>query len=125
MDTGGGNARSCRTRTGQVAVALSLAVAGLAAWKAYSSYARGSLTAENGNRVSLFCPLKISVPTRKTPFCTCVQDEILGDLAKIADLKVLSRTSVMQYKTGVNRNLRDIAWALVCHTWLKAGPNSL
>ena len=28
-----------------------------------------------------------------------MQDEILTDLAKIADLKVISRTSVMQYKT--------------------------
>ena len=30
------------------------------------------------------------------------------DLAKIADLKVISRASVMQYKTGVARNLRKI-----------------
>ncbi len=38
-----------------------------------------------------------------------VQDEILNDLAKIADLKVISRTSVMQYESGVKRNLRKIA----------------
>ena len=38
-----------------------------------------------------------------------MQDEILTDLAKVADLKVISRTSVMQYKTGPQRNLRDIA----------------
>jgi TolB-like protein len=38
-----------------------------------------------------------------------VQDEILTDLAKVAGLKVISRTSVMQYKTGVERNLRMIA----------------
>jgi tetratricopeptide (TPR) repeat protein len=37
-----------------------------------------------------------------------VQDEILTDLAKIADLKVISRTSVMQYKSGLARNLRKI-----------------
>jgi adenylate cyclase len=41
-------------------------------------------------------------------FADGVQDEILTDLAKIADLKVISRTSVMQYKTGVARNLRRI-----------------
>jgi TolB-like protein len=41
-----------------------------------------------------------------------VQDEILTDLAKIADLKVISRTSVMQYKSGLERNLREIAKAL-------------
>ena len=42
-------------------------------------------------------------------FTDGVQDEILNDLAKIADLKVISRTSVMQYKTGGKRNLRQIA----------------
>jgi TolB-like protein/predicted Zn-dependent protease len=38
-----------------------------------------------------------------------MQDEILTDLAKVAGLKVISRTSVMQYKTGVEHNLRMIA----------------
>jgi tetratricopeptide (TPR) repeat protein len=37
-----------------------------------------------------------------------VQDEILTHLAKIAELKVISRSSVMQYKSGVARNLRKI-----------------
>src|SRR5205807_5289291 len=41
-------------------------------------------------------------------FTDGVQDEILTDLAKIADLKVISRTSVMQYKSGLARNLRKI-----------------
>ena len=41
-------------------------------------------------------------------FADGVQDEILTDLAKIADLKVISRTSVMQYRSGVARNLREI-----------------
>ena len=45
-------------------------------------------------------------------FTDGVQDEILTDLAKVADLKVISRTSVMQYKSGAERNLRDIAKAL-------------
>jgi TolB-like protein/Tfp pilus assembly protein PilF len=42
-------------------------------------------------------------------FAGGVQDEILTDLAKVADLKVISRTSVMQYKSGPERNLREIA----------------
>ena len=42
-------------------------------------------------------------------FADGVQDEILMNLSKIADLKVISRSSVMQYKTGVKRNLRGIA----------------
>ena len=41
-------------------------------------------------------------------FADGIQDEILIDLAKIADLKVISRTSVMQYKSGPARNLREI-----------------
>jgi TolB-like protein/Tfp pilus assembly protein PilF len=41
-------------------------------------------------------------------FTQGVADEILTDLAKIADLKVISRTSVMQYKSGIDRNLREI-----------------
>jgi len=45
-------------------------------------------------------------------FTDGVQDEILTNLAKIADLKVISRTSVMQYKSGITRNLKEIAQQL-------------
>src|SRR4029077_7593466 len=45
-------------------------------------------------------------------FTDGVQDEILTDLSKIADLKVISRTSVMQYKSGAPRNLREIGQQL-------------
>jgi len=45
-------------------------------------------------------------------FADGVQDEILTHLARIADLKVISRTSVMQYKTGLQRNLREIGQQL-------------
>jgi TolB-like protein len=41
-------------------------------------------------------------------FADGVQDQILTDLSQIADLKVISRTSVMQYKSGASRNLRKI-----------------
>ena len=45
-------------------------------------------------------------------FADGVQDEILTDLAKVADLKVISRTSVMPYKSGIARNLRQIGQQL-------------
>ncbi len=45
-------------------------------------------------------------------FADGVQDEILTLLARIADLKVISRVSVMQYKSGVARNLREIGQQL-------------
>jgi TolB-like protein/Tfp pilus assembly protein PilF len=41
-------------------------------------------------------------------FADGVQDQILTDLARIADLKVISRTSVMHYKSSIARNLRQI-----------------
>jgi TolB-like protein len=45
-------------------------------------------------------------------FADGMQDEILTNLARIADLKVISRTSVMQYKSGIARNLREIGQQL-------------
>jgi TolB-like protein/Flp pilus assembly protein TadD len=45
-------------------------------------------------------------------FADGVQHEILNNLAKIAQLKVISRTSVMQYRADVKRDLRQIANAL-------------
>jgi TolB-like protein/Tfp pilus assembly protein PilF len=45
-------------------------------------------------------------------FTDGVQDQILTNLAQIADLKVISRTSVMQYKSGAPRNLREIGQQL-------------
>src|SRR5207249_4231454 len=45
-------------------------------------------------------------------FTDGVQDEILTGLSRVADLKVISRTSTMQYKVGAERNLLEIAKAL-------------
>ena len=45
-------------------------------------------------------------------FADGVQDEILTHLSKIADLKVISRSSVGQYKSGAPRNLREIGQQL-------------
>ncbi|HTD15191.1 MAG TPA: TIR domain-containing protein [Chthoniobacterales bacterium] len=45
-------------------------------------------------------------------FADGVQDEILNDLAKIAQLTVISRTSVMQYRAGEKRDVRQVANAL-------------
>src|SRR6266487_573483 len=54
----------------------------------------------------------LSADKQNAYFADGVQDEVLTDLAKVADLKVISRTSVMQYKSGVARNLREIATEL-------------
>src|ERR1700747_3393613 len=41
-----------------------------------------------------------------------IQDDIRTTLAKVADLKVINRTSVNTYAAGTRRNLRDIAQTL-------------
>jgi TolB-like protein/Tfp pilus assembly protein PilF len=45
-------------------------------------------------------------------FADGVQDEILTNLVRIADLKVIARTSAMQYKSGLARDLRKIGHEL-------------
>jgi serine/threonine-protein kinase len=45
-------------------------------------------------------------------FTDGVQDEILTALARSAGLKVISRTSVVEYKSGVTRDLREIGQQL-------------
>ena len=54
----------------------------------------------------------LSADKENSYFAGGMQDEILSDLAKIADLKVISRTSVLQYHGGAPRNLREIGNAL-------------
>ncbi|MFY9986977.1 MAG: protein kinase [Chthoniobacterales bacterium] len=54
----------------------------------------------------------ISANKEDAYFADGVQDEILNNLAKVAQLKVISRTSVMQYRGDAKRDLRQIAAAL-------------
>jgi TolB-like protein/class 3 adenylate cyclase/Tfp pilus assembly protein PilF len=54
----------------------------------------------------------LSAEKENAYFADGVQDEILTDLSRVADLKVISRTSVMQYKNAATRNLREIAQQL-------------
>src|SRR3954464_11478550 len=50
----------------------------------------------------------ISDDKQSTYFADGVQDQILTNLAKVSELKVISHTSARQYKSGVQRNLREI-----------------
>src|SRR5678816_589041 len=52
-------------------------------------------------------------------FADGIQDDILTNLAKIGDLKVISRTSVMPYRGSAIRNARDIGKALGVATLLE------
>jgi len=53
----------------------------------------------------------LSMEKENAFFADGIQDDVLTSLTKIADLKVISRTSVMHYR-GTTRNLREIAQAL-------------
>ena len=50
----------------------------------------------------------LSDDKQNTYFADGVQDQILTNLARVSDLRVISHTTVRQYKSGVPRNLREI-----------------
>ena len=54
----------------------------------------------------------LSAEEENAYFADGVQDDILSALSKVDGLKVISRTSVMSYKAGAKRNLREIGEAL-------------
>src|SRR6478752_847739 len=87
------------------------------------SFRRASSTAETSFGLPAMVPVSaksiavlpfenLSDEKENAYFADGVQDEILTGLSRVADLKVISRTSVIQYKTGAKRNLREIGAAL-------------
>jgi len=100
-----------RSNRGLWIAALIIAVvafAGLYVFSHRSSWAGFGSAAIPEKSVAVLPFENLSEEKANAFFTDGVQDEILTDLAKIADLKVISRTSVMQYKSGVARNLRKI-----------------
>jgi TolB-like protein/class 3 adenylate cyclase/Flp pilus assembly protein TadD len=74
--------------------------------------ATGALAAIPAKSIAVLPFENLSNEKENAYFADGVQDEILTGLSRVADLKVISRTSVMQYKTGAKRNLREIGAAL-------------
>src|SRR5205823_2548920 len=54
----------------------------------------------------------LSDDKQDTHFADGVQDQILTNLAKVSELRVISHTSARQYKSGLQRNLREIGQQL-------------
>src|SRR5438093_5043706 len=73
-------------------------------------YTAGTKTPSSGGRKSIAVLPFASLSGDKNDayFADGVQDQILTNLAKLSDLKVISHTSVRQYKTGAERNIREI-----------------
>jgi len=111
--------RSFRPLLLATAAVLALSVAALFFWRG-----RTQNPAEAPGKIPsarIFIPEKsiavlpfanLSADQENAFFTQGVQDDILTALAKIADLKVISRTSVANYAAGPQRNLREIGQQL-------------
>jgi TolB-like protein/Tfp pilus assembly protein PilF len=105
------------TGTELLIIGLVLALGGGFLWRFAAARSADSKTATvpnesksviNAKSIAVLPFENLSSDKENAYFADGVQDEILTDLSKIADLKVISRTSVMQYKNGLARNLRKI-----------------
>ena len=98
-----------------------LAITVVAAFSIFSQRPAARLASATGTKTAVSTPpavpeksiavlpfTNMSTNQENAFFADGVQDEILTDLAKIADLKVISRTSVMQYKNAATHDVREI-----------------
>ncbi len=113
---------SIRHRTGRKLVALAAVAAAIAGGLFIVQFARRDQATSKTDsslplQVAQFIPEKsiavlpfsnLSAEEENRFFTDGIQDEILGNLARVADLKVISRTSVMVYKADAPRNVREI-----------------
>src|SRR5262249_23482621 len=91
-----------RNPTTALLIVLSLAFAatvGVMIWKSKSEYSFASNFTAPEKSIAVLPFENRGEDKANAFFADGVQDEILTDLARIADLKVISRTSVIQYKS--------------------------
>ncbi len=100
---------SARVRWVTMTAALLALAAIVAAIAMFSHYRVRSTLAAPEKSIAVLPLENLSEEKENAYFADGIQDELLSNLAKIKDLKVISRTSVMQYKTGITRNLKEIA----------------
>src|SRR5256712_4268991 len=81
-------------------------------WKTESERSAASNASPPEKSIAVLPFSNLSKEQENAFFANGVQDEILTDLARVADLKVISRTSVMHYKSGIARNLGEIGQQL-------------
>jgi serine/threonine protein kinase len=111
----GGLAKHCtRLRWAAAATALLLVAAMIAGFILASKKLRRSTSIVSDKSIAVLPFENLSEDKANAFFADGVQDEILTDLSRIADLKVISRTSVMHYKSPApaGRNLREIGQQL-------------
>src|SRR5438477_4710572 len=93
-------------------VLLILSVAALAAAIGWNVWKSELVSSPAATGIAVLPLTNLSEEKENAFFADGIQDELLSNLAKIKDLKVISRTSVMQYKSGITRNLKEIAQEL-------------
>jgi TolB-like protein/Flp pilus assembly protein TadD len=101
-----------RLRWSALATALLLLGAIVAAFVIVSRRPTSSTSTITDKSIAVLPLTNLSEEKENAFFADGIQDELLSNLAKIKDLKVISRTSVMQYKSGITRNLKEIAQQL-------------
>src|SRR5262245_51290659 len=103
-----------RLKSAAVAGLLLIAMLGVGFWTVRRSQEKSAnTTAAIPSKSIAVLPLEnLSEEKENAYFADGIQDELLSNLAKIKDLKVISRTSVMQYKSGITRNVKEIAQQL-------------
>jgi TolB-like protein len=94
------------------AILLAVLAGGTRGWQRHArsiEKAKAEAAARREKSVAVLPFESLSKEEQNTVFADGVHREVLSNLAKIADLKVISRTSVMHYKPGTDRNLKQIA----------------
>jgi serine/threonine protein kinase len=106
-------ARSVRRTRAALAVATAIVFGVSTLFLSYRSRVENAaLNAAPDKSIAVLPFENLSPDPNNVYFADGVQDEILTRLASLADLKVISRTSVMQYKSGAARDLRKIGHEL-------------
>jgi TolB-like protein/class 3 adenylate cyclase len=106
-DSAGGTARNKRGLIAATLVLVTALALGLGFWVA-SHRAAPTSTSPSQKSIAVMPFANLSEDKANAYFVEGIQEEILTRLAKIADLKVISRTSTQHYKS-VPENLSEIA----------------
>ena len=88
-------------------VLVALLTLGLAAWTTWR-YVRGKAAVSPIRSIAVLPSSNLSGDPSEEYFADGMTDQLITDLAKIGSLRVISRTSVMQYK-GTRKSLPEIA----------------
>ena len=110
-------------------VVAAAALAGYWAWQPWRNADEGPAEEVPARSIAVLPFENLSDDKQNSYFADGVQDQILTDLSKISDLKVISHTSVRQYKSGISRNMREIGRQLgvayILEGTVQRGPDRL